>query len=168
MNSIKNLIFWFLIIIITAMLYDANKEKLNDIFISTFLPYRGRVQGSGQIEFTKSYDGHFYVQAQINNRSVRFLLDTGATDITLSYPDAIKVGINTENIQNFKIYETAKGKIKAGVVNIPEMGIGNFVIKNIQVSINTHEMSHSLLGMNLLKHFNFTIKNDRLIIYRNP
>jgi len=166
MNTLKNLITWLLIIIVIAMLFDSQGNKLNNRFLSTFLPHKGRVHGNGSIEFTKSHDGHFYIQAQINNRNITFLLDTGATDIVLSQKDAVYAGINLQNVQNFKIYETAKGRIEAGVVQIPQIRIGNFLINNVQASVNSYSMSHSLLGMSFLRYFDFIMKDDRLILYR--
>ncbi|MDR2978647.1 MAG: TIGR02281 family clan AA aspartic protease [Rickettsiales bacterium] len=166
MNAVKNLVIWLLIIVITAMFIDSQGDKLSNRFLSTFLPYKGRIQNSGNIEFTKSYDGHFYIQAQVNGRNITFLLDTGATDIVLSQKDAVNAGINLQNIQDFKIYETAKGQIRAGVVQIPQVKIGNFLINDVQASVNTHSMSHSLLGMSFLRYFHFTIRDNKLILYR--
>ncbi|MDR0289216.1 MAG: TIGR02281 family clan AA aspartic protease [Rickettsiales bacterium] len=166
MNAVKNLVIWLLIIVITAMFIDSQGDKLSNRFLSTFLPYKERIQNSGSIEFTKSYDGHFYIQAQVNGRNITFLLDTGATDIVLSQKDALNAGINLQNIQDFKIYETAKGQIRAGVVQIPQVKIGNFLINDVQASVNTHSMSHSLLGMSFLRYFHFTIRDNKLILYR--
>ncbi|RDD35674.1 putative aspartyl protease [Wolbachia endosymbiont of Cylisticus convexus] len=167
MNAAKNLVIWLLIIVITAMFIDSQGDKLSNRFLSTFLPYKGRVQDGGSIEFTKSYDGHFYIQAQVNDRNITFLLDTGATDIVLSQKDALHAGINLQNIQGFKIYETAKGQIKAGVVHIPQVKIGKFLINDVQASVNIHSMSHSLLGMSFLRYFHFTIRDNKLILYRD-
>ncbi|WP_375604314.1 TIGR02281 family clan AA aspartic protease [Wolbachia endosymbiont of Anurida maritima] len=167
MNAVKNLVIWLLIIATTAMLIDSQRDKLSDRFLSTFLPYKGRIQNSGSIEFTKSYDGHFYIQAQVNDRNITFLLDTGATDIALSQKDALYAGINLQNVQDFKIYETAKGQIKAGVVQISQVKIGNFLINDVQASVNTHSMSHSLLGMSFLRYFHFTIRDNKLTLYRD-
>jgi aspartyl protease family protein len=167
MNTIKNLTIWLVIIIIVAMIIDSQGDKLSNRFLSTFVPHQGRIHGNGSIEFTKSHDGHFYIQAQINNRSVIFLVDTGATDIVLSQQDAFRTGINVKNIKNFKTYETAKGKIESGIINIPQIKIGNFLINNIEASVNSHSMSHSLLGMSLLRYFNFIVKDNKLILYRD-
>ncbi|UIP91688.1 TIGR02281 family clan AA aspartic protease [Wolbachia pipientis] len=86
-------------LVITAMFIDSQGDKLSNRFLSTFLPYTGRVQNGGSIEFTKSYDGHFYIQAQVNDHNITFLLDTGATDIVLSQKDALHAGINLQNIR---------------------------------------------------------------------
>ncbi|MDG7056436.1 MAG: TIGR02281 family clan AA aspartic protease [Wolbachia endosymbiont of Meromenopon meropis] len=166
MHSVKNLVIWLLIIIIVAIFIDSHKVKFDDRFRNTFLPYNGKMKDSESIEFTKSYDGHFYIQAQVNGCNVMFLLDTGATDIVLSQRDALNAGINLKNIQDFKIYETAKGQVKAGVIQISQIKIGNFLINNVQASVNTHSMHRSLLGMSFLKYFHFTIRDNKLTLYR--
>lgn len=168
MNAAKNLVIWMVIIVVTAMFIDSHRDKLNNRFFSTFLPHKARIQsGGGGIEFTKSYDGHFYIQAQVNDKSITFLLDTGASDIVLSQKDALHAGINLHNIQDFKIYDTAKGQVKAGVVHIPQIKIGNFLVNDVQASVNTHSMSHSLLGMSFLRYFHFTIRDNKLVLYRD-
>lgn len=168
MNAAKNLVIWMVIIVVTAMFIDSHRDKLNNSFFSTFLPHKARIQNSGGgIEFTKSYDGHFYIQAQVNDKSITFLLDTGASDIVLSQKDALYAGINLHNIQDFKIYDTAKGQVKAGVVHIPQIKIGNFLVNDVQASVNTHSMSHSLLGMSFLRYFHFTIRDNKLLLYRD-
>ncbi len=43
MNAVKNLVIWLLIIATTAMLIDSQRDKLSDRFLSTFLPYKGRI-----------------------------------------------------------------------------------------------------------------------------
>ncbi|WP_081326545.1 TIGR02281 family clan AA aspartic protease [Wolbachia pipientis] len=151
------------------MFYNSSNLVLDGTTISNRIlaPYKGKVQGDGSVEFSRARDGHFYIQAQINNRNITFLLDTGATDIVLSHKDALHAGIDVQNISNFKIYETAKGFIEAKIVEIPEMKIGHFLISNVQASVNSYSMSRSLLGMSFLKHFDFMIKDDTLILYRS-
>ncbi|MDD9331623.1 MAG: TIGR02281 family clan AA aspartic protease [Wolbachia sp.] len=167
MSAVKNLAIWLLIIIATAVFFDSQGNKLADIFLNTFLPSKGKVKGSGSIEFTKSHNGRFYIQAKVNDRNITFLLDTGATDIILSQKDAMYLGINFKNLQNFKVYETAKGQIRASIIKIPQVKIGNFLINNVQASVKDHPMSYSLLEMSFLRYFYFTIKDDKLILYRS-
>lgn len=168
MSAVKNLLIWLVIITVTAMFIDTHRDKLSNRFFSTFFPHKARVQNnSGSIEFTKSYDGHFYIQAQVNNKNIMFLLDTGASDIVLSQKDALHAGINLKDIRDFKVYDTAKGQVKAGVVQIPQIKIGNFLVHDVQASVNTHAMSHSLLGMSFLRYFHFTIRDNKLILYRD-
>ncbi len=163
--KIKYAIVWLAIIISVATVYGLRNDILNSKFIAVFLPHKGYTTKDGSVEFRQSSNGHFYIQAEINQHNITFLLDTGATDIVLSLKDAQKIGINLKEIKNFKTYQTANGIIQAGSVEVSEIKVGSFSVKNMRVSVNTHHMSSSLLGMSFLKHFDFTIKDDRLIIY---
>ncbi|XGA08715.1 MAG: TIGR02281 family clan AA aspartic protease [Wolbachia endosymbiont of Xenopsylla cheopis] len=165
--NVKYVVTWLLIITSIATVYGLRDEILNSKLVTVFLPYRGYVAKDGSLEFKQSSNGHFYIQAEINQKNITFLLDTGATDTVLTLKDAEKIGVNLKEIKNFKRYQTANGTVLAGSVEIPKIKIGSFVVENVRVSVNTYPMSTSLLGMNLLKHFDFTIKNDRLIIYHD-
>ncbi len=166
----RGLVIWLFIIIVTAILYDSlSTIPVNITAIGRYglVADKGRIQGNGSVEFNRAHDGHFYIQAQVNNRDIIFLLDTGATDVVLSYKDAVYAGIDVQNASNFKVYETARGLIETKTVKIPEIKIGNFLINNVQASVNTYSMSRSLLGMSFLKYFDFMIKDNKLILYRN-
>lgn len=110
MNAAKNLVIWLLIIVITAMFIDSQGDKLSNRFLSTFLPYKGRVQNGESIEFTKSYDGHFYIQAQVNDRNITFLLDTGATDIVLSQKMRYMLVLTYKTFKTLKYMKLQKVK----------------------------------------------------------
>lgn len=165
--NVKYVITWLIIITSVAAIYGLRDELLNSKLVTVFLPSKGHVAKDGSLEFKQASNGHFYIQAEINQKNITFLLDTGATDTVLSLKDAQKIGINLKEIRDFKRYQTANGTVLAGSVEVPKIKIGNFVVKNVRISINTYPMSTSLLGMNLLKHFDFTIKDDRLIIYHD-
>ena len=40
--------------------------------------------------------GHYYVDAEVNGETVRFLVDTGASMVALSPDDAARIGFRTE------------------------------------------------------------------------
>ena len=47
----------------------------------------------GETRLDRSEDGHFYVEASVNDQPVRFLVDTGATGVALTIEDAERIGI---------------------------------------------------------------------------
>ena len=60
----------------------------------TVSPQHSIVSGTGQVTIPRSIDGHYYLTAKVNDASVRFVVDTGATDIVLTQQDAERAGLH--------------------------------------------------------------------------
>ena len=55
------------------------------------IPHSGR-QSTDQIEFKAQMGGHFVIEAKVDGFEIRFLVDTGASDVILTPRDAKKIG----------------------------------------------------------------------------
>src|ERR1700752_678171 len=64
-----------------------------DAFKEAGPPVEAAEPGSGTISLQRSFDGHFYADAQVNGTTVHFLIDTGASGIALSSDDARRAGL---------------------------------------------------------------------------
>jgi aspartyl protease family protein len=106
--------------------------------------------------------GHYVTRGQINNQDVTFLLDTGASDISI--PDKIAKKLNLPYGQQRR-YQTANGVITGYLTRLNQVSIGNIQLRNIRASINPR-MNHDeiLLGMTFLKNIEFTQRGDTLIL----
>lgn len=106
--------------------------------------------------------GHYVTRGSINNQPVTFLLDTGATDISI--PEKIAKKLRLEYGQQRR-YQTANGTIIGYLTNLNSVSIGNIELNNIRASINPRMNSDEiLLGMTYLKHIEFTQRGDTLIL----
>jgi len=106
--------------------------------------------------------GHYVTQGKINNQSVTFLLDTGASDISI--PDKIAKKLNLKYGQQRR-YQTANGSIIGYLTNLKSVSIGNIQLENIRASINPNmDNDEILLGMSFLKFIEFTQRGDTLIL----
>jgi len=158
---LKQLGIWFAIIFVGVVLYNFKNQILG-----SFLPYKPIIKKDNSIEIRKSSDDHFYISAEINNKSVLFMVDTGATNTILSIKDAKRIGIDIHNLKFNIPYNTANGIIYGASAKINEIKIANAVFKDVWISINKEDMGTSLLGMNLLNRFKgYSVLDDRLIIY---
>lgn len=107
-------------------------------------------------------DGHFYVDAQINGKIIKFMIDTGASDIVLNDDDAKTLGIKTYLLRYDKVYLTAMGEIKNAPYILEKIKIGEIEVNNINASISRltqEKMGISLLGasfLNRLSSYKFT------------
>ena len=165
MRYAKYIIFWLSITAGIALVYDVNHKALQSTR-ATAVTVAPSAEGALGVSFRKSNDGHFYILAHISGENIKFLVDTGATDVVLSFKDAQRIGAHMRPSKS-KTYRTANGSIQASYFTIPEIRIGNLVARNVGASVSTSQLETSLLGMSFLKNFQFIMKKDELILYQN-
>lgn len=128
-------------------------------------PSIARQNDAGEIVLRKAEGGHFFVDAQVMNKTVRFMVDTGATRVVLTPSDAARIGFDLDNLQFNMRSNTANGTVWGAAVRIDQMRVGGAYFEDIPASINGAEMSHSLLGMSFLEQLSgYRVEGDRLIL----
>lgn len=151
---LKQLFWWFLIILGVVFLYSFRYE-FEDVkyrLKSALFPSSAIVR-DGQIIISKSKDNHFYINLKVNDQNIRFLVDTGATITTLSQKDAKRIGIDVNNLTYNQIFNTANGRAFGASVRLDKIEINGILFYDIYASVNNSEMETSLLGMNFLENF---------------
>jgi len=93
--------------------------------------------------------GHFFVDATINIHKLNFVVDTGASLVTLPQADAHAAGLSCQRKVSIK---TGNGEVAACMTTISSLKFGSFTLKNIEAIIAPN-LSQPLLGMNVLKQF---------------
>lgn len=125
------------------------------------------VVAENAIELPRANDGHFYAVMQVNGESVRFMVDTGATQLVLTQEDAERVGLNPADLPYLGRSETANGVIRTAYSSVDTIRFGPFYDTDVDVSITRSELDISLLGMRYLGLFDSVeIRQDRLILSR--
>ncbi len=118
--------------------------------------------GSREVRLQRNRYGHYHASGTINGEPVEFMLDTGASDVSIPDSVARRVGLKRGVAQ---FYETANGTIKAYATTLSSVGLGELELQRIRASINPHmEGETILLGMSVLKQLEFTQRGDTLII----
>ena len=139
-------------------------EALWQRLSAELLPHQGRVSG-GTLEITAGAHGHFVLEAEIDGTPVRFLVDTGASDVVLSPRDAERLGFKLESLSFSKSYRTANGTVRGAPVRLARVRVGPIVLEDVHASVNGAEMQRSLLGMSFLSRLGgYEVRGDRLIL----
>ncbi|SFG33211.1 retropepsin-like aspartic protease family protein [Sulfitobacter dubius] len=111
------------------------------------------ISEAGEIVLPRGRDGHYYLTAEVNGAPVRFVVDTGASDIVLSKADAGRIGIDPEELNYLGRAATANGETRTAFVKLDEIVVGNAVDHNVSAVVNEGAMSQSLLGMGYLQRW---------------
>jgi aspartyl protease family protein len=158
---------WAAIILFIVLIYSFRFDfaRFKDRIYGELFPTKITQINSKQIAVSIANDGHFYIDIKLNSKSVRFMIDTGASDISLNLDDARKVGIKNEDIDGFRRYQTANGSIISGLARVNEMEVAGIKFCDVGVSVNSSDMGTSLLGMSFLRRFEkYEFYEDRLIL----
>jgi len=106
--------------------------------------------GAQSVVLSASGGGHFVTTGQINGQSVQFMVDTGASFITLGGTDAKRLNINYANGQRIAM-STANGVVPAYRVKLDEVRIGSVLLNNVDGVVHPDTaMPVVLLGMSFL------------------
>ena len=105
--------------------------------------------GSGKVILNADGQGHFYTTGTINGTSVRFIVDTGATMISLGATDARRIGLDFNRGQK-GMTQTANGQSVVSKVKLDTVRIGDVTLHNVDALIHQSEMPMALLGMSFL------------------
>jgi len=110
--------------------------------------------------------GHYVAPGLINGSKVTFLLDTGATDISIPASIARQLGLNKGRpIQAY----TANGVITVYQTTLDTVSLGGITLNHIPASINPHMGGDTaLLGMSFMQHLEMIQRGDTLTLKQMP
>ncbi|MFV0432192.1 MAG: TIGR02281 family clan AA aspartic protease [Alphaproteobacteria bacterium] len=95
---------------------------------------------------------HFYADALVNGTKIHFLVDTGASLVTITRKDALRAGIDVDSIDEYSMFSTANGVIRSPITHIKEIRLGDIIAHDILISISDGELEQNLLGNSFLEH----------------
>jgi aspartyl protease family protein len=126
-------------------------------------PKQAHVLANGDLVINRSQDGHFYTIGRVNGREARFMVDTGASLVTVSDEFAQKAFILGGVSTTFK---TANGDRLGRVVDGVVVSIGPMVVTNIKVGVGLHtdNESEALLGQSFLSKFDITMGKNKMVL----
>ena len=118
-----------------------------------------------KIVLTAGTGGHFTTQGAINGRPVQFMVDTGATSVSMSVQDAERLGIDYRKGRMGRS-STANGTVTTYMVKLPSVRIGDVEVYEVDGNVVPAGMPYVLLGNSFLTRFQMTRHNDQLVLER--
>ncbi|MBN9204723.1 retropepsin-like aspartic protease family protein [Methylibium petroleiphilum] len=122
--------------------------------------------GSGtQITLSSDANGHFQAQGQINGRGVLFLVDTGATMVSMGQDEAERLGLAYKNGERIGL-RTANGNTVGYRISLNTVRVGDVEVHNVAAVVQPQPMPFILLGNSFLTRFQMKRENDTLLLQR--
>lgn len=151
-----------LLVILLGYLYfdDALEEQRNPNRSPT-----SSLDGNGvTVELQRNRAGHYMSSGKINSKDVVFLLDTGATDVSI--PAKVAEVIGLQRGRAIQVY-TANGIVTVYSTVLSNIQLGDIVLRDIEANINPHMGGEEiLLGMSFLGKLDFSQRGDRLSLHQ--
>ena len=117
-----------------------------DVFLSPNVARPIVTDANGVVTIDRSHDQHFYVQGSINGHPVDFMVDTGATFVSVSEDTARAIGLGKGIAARF---DTAAGASIGRIVPRASVQVGGIRVDGIRVSVMPAG-TKALLGQNFL------------------
>jgi aspartyl protease family protein len=126
-------------------------------------PARPRVANT--LTYVADRNGHYFVDAAVNGAPVRFMVDTGATFVSLSPEDAAAAGIASQNLRFSDAVTTANGVTHVARTSLRSVRLGQFEVEDVAAVVMDQPMPFSLLGMSFLSRVDgYSIRDGVLTI----
>ncbi len=119
--------------------------------------------GGTQIVLTAGLGGHFVTGGSINGRAVEFVVDTGATTISMGEADADRLGLKYKNNPRY-VVGTANGNVAVYKASLDVVRVGDVQVYNVEAAVLPQQMPFILLGNSFLTRFQMKRENDRLTL----
>ena len=120
---------------------------------------------AGAMSIPRAADGHFYVQGAINGVSTIFLVDTGASLVTVSEAFARRAGIPPGTPITF---QTANGTVPGSLADRVPVSLGGGsepLSTTIGIGLNMQsDQAESLLGQSFLSRFDVSMEKDKMVL----
>lgn len=120
--------------------------------------------GAGsQIVLSADSAGHFFTNGTINGKTVRFVVDTGATFVSMGAEQARQLGVDIARGQR-GVSSTANGLMTAYKVKLASIRVGDVQLYDVDGLVSQQPMEAVLLGNSFLTRFQMKRENDTMTL----
>lgn len=156
-SVVRRSTFWFLAFWMLAMavMYLAMQHFLK--------PSRAQVMEDGSVRIERGMDGHFRVRGYVNDQPVMFMVDTGATSVSITDALATRAGLEGGEKVRFR---TANGEREGRMVTADVVRVASLSVRNVRVGTGYtgEDSDDALLGQNFLRFFDVQMSGDEMLL----
>ena len=116
--------------------------------------YKNPLSGNRKtVTITPDEQGMYQVNGSINGFHIRFLVDTGATAVSMNKHQALRLGLQYKLYGRESVASTASGLARIYVMNLHKVKIGDIELTNVEGAVHDSDFPQVvLLGNSFLNH----------------
>jgi aspartyl protease family protein len=153
------IVAWLCALLLLTLFFN---QKLEQQYNPNASPVSKNTVDGAVVKLQRNRHGHYVSGGTINAEQVTFLLDTGATNVSIPANLANKLGLRSGAPHRVL---TANGQITVYATRLNELTIGDIHLFNVAANINPGMNGDEiLLGMSALKQLEFTQRGDQLTL----
>ncbi len=121
------------------------------------------ITASGDLVIPKARDGHFYAAGTVNGQAVMFMVDTGASLVTVSEPFARSAGV-AAGLPT--VFHTANGDLQGRIVTDVPVTLGPIKVSGVRLGVGLvgGSVDDALLGQSFLSKFDVLVSRENLTL----
>ena len=152
-NHAVALIVWLLLVLGGYLLID---------HFSAPDPVARSIEGDTfEIVVPVARDGHYYLEGAINDTPVTFLIDTGASFVSIGSDLAARANLPA-GVKGF--FGTANGQVEGRIVRSQTVRADVLEVSGITVAVMPARSEFGLLGQNFLRYFSVIQSDGKLVL----
>ena len=141
--ALKQALGWVAIFMVLLVIYGVKDDlmglggtlggSLGSRMATQLTPTKPVQASAGTVFLSRAMnDDHFRVNAVVNGHVTPFLIDTGASDVSLSVEDARRAGIDIDALNYNQPYQTANGVTMGAQVVLDSIQVGDITVRNVR------------------------------------
>lgn len=120
-------------------------------------------ENSDALTLKADNEGHFLTEGAINGASMRFMVDTGATLVSLGAGDAVRAGILYRQGERLNVM-TANGIAQVWRVKVDTLKLGGITLHGVDAAVHANDLPIALLGMSFLNRMEMKRDGDTMTL----
>jgi aspartyl protease family protein len=106
----------------------------------------------GELRLQADAAGHFLARGLVNGQAVEFLVDTGASAVTLGQAQAEALGLAWRDAPRAQA-RTAAGSVEARLLELDELRVGPLIARRVGAAVVPGPLLPALLGNTFLERY---------------
>ncbi|MFQ3307658.1 MAG: aspartyl protease family protein [Candidatus Midichloriaceae bacterium] len=132
---------WILIFsgLLIGVSYQKDLSKIIEKVKANIIPGTVIKKEDKVVQIIASNNEHYFAYTIVNGESIKFLIDTGATDVSLTRSDAKKLGVPLDQLQYTKQAYTANGLVRYAPIKLSYIKLGDIIVYDVSASVGEYD-----------------------------